>query len=53
MIKEHKQVILKKTHRYVNEGEGEGEGGEDTNNMCRVILVEPLSEMSYWIMTGI
>ena len=41
MIKENKQVILKKTHRYVN---GEGEEGEDTNNMCREILVEPLSD---------
>ena len=37
MIKKHKQVIFKKTHRYVN-------GDEDTNNMCREILVEPLSD---------
>ena len=36
MIKEYNKVILKKTHRYVN---GEEEGGEDTNNMCREILV--------------
>ena len=43
-VKENKQVISKKTHRYVNEGGG-GEGGEeDTNNMCREILVEQLSE---------
>ena len=33
----------KKTHRYVYEEEGEGEG-EDTNDMCREILVEPLSD---------
>ena len=26
-------------------GEGEGEEGEDTNNMCLEILVVPLSEM--------
>ena len=40
IFKEHKQVISNKTHRYVNEGEEE----EDTNNMCREILVEPLSD---------
>ena len=38
---------MKKTHRYVNGGGGE-EGGEDTNNMCREILVEPLSDT--WIL---
>ena len=45
IIKEYKQVIFKKTHRYVNEEEGEGEE-EVTNNMCREILVEPLSDIS-------
>ena len=41
IIKEHKQVISKKRHRYVNGGGEEG----DTNNMCQEILVEPLSDV--------
>ena len=30
-------------HRYVNEGDGDDD--EDTNNMCREILVEPLFDV--------
>ena len=44
VIKEHKQVILKKMHPYINGGGGGGDE-EDTNNMCREILVEPLSDI--------
>ena len=43
--KKQKQVIFKKTYRYVNGGGGGGGEDDDTNNMCREILVEPLSDI--------